>query len=108
MDGRDQAILVAADIEDHEAVSAVGGLERLADVAEAFPAGAPRDLVPSLQRRFRLCMPFPELAKLLLGDDVHVSVPKRMISLAIQTWLHLCGAGPMETRGPMSPTWSRA
>src|SRR4029079_1405403 len=71
VDHRDEPELVPADVEHRELADLIGGVERLADIRKALPVGVSSYLIPRLKRRLGLRVFLPELAELLLGNDMH-------------------------------------
>jgi hypothetical protein len=72
LNGNDQSVIVAFDIEHHPVLSNEAGVPVSGlDVRRASPRGMPDITVPGLQRLTGICMLFPKLSQFLSGYDPH-------------------------------------
>ena len=71
IDLRDEAILVASNVEDDERSHEVGRIERLFNVGEARPVGASSHAVPMVQRLVGVGMLLTEDPDRLVADNMH-------------------------------------
>jgi len=71
MNGCDQPIFIATDIEDDPMVKLVGGRENLSPLGKGVKLSFLHDLEPALQRHTAVGMFLPELDERFAGDDVH-------------------------------------
>jgi len=71
MNGCDQPVFVAADIEDDPMAKFIGGRENLAQIGKGVKFGLLHDLEPTLQGHSAFGMSLPELDERFAGDDVH-------------------------------------
>src|SRR5262245_16671264 len=72
---RNQAVVIAFDIEDRASPYGVGVPKSCAYLRKVAPVGLPRQFVPLFQRRLGIGMFFPELAQSLFADDSHSAIP---------------------------------
>jgi hypothetical protein len=72
---RNQAVVIAFDIEDRASPYEVSVPKSRARFREVTPVGFPRQFVPLFQRRFGIGMCFPELAQSPFADDSHSAIP---------------------------------
>jgi hypothetical protein len=76
---RNQAILIAADVEDRAVTYSIGVRVNLPDFSEVAPYRFARRFEPLLKRRFRIPMLSlaPKLPQSFSTDDVHPQPPIR-------------------------------
>jgi hypothetical protein len=72
---RNQAIVIAFDIEDCASPYGVGVPKSSARFHKVAPVGFLRQFVPLFQRRLGIGMCFPELAQSPFADDSHSAIP---------------------------------
>jgi len=87
---RDQAIVIAFDIEDRASPYEVSVPKSRARFREVTPVSFPRQFVPLFQRRLGIGMCFPELAQSPFADDSHSAIPfngyTRILRALGQAW----------------------
>jgi hypothetical protein len=87
---RNQAIVIAFDIEDRASPYGVSVPKSRARFREVSPVGFPRQFVPLFQRRLGIGMCFPELAQSPFADDSHSAIPfngyTRILRALGQAW----------------------
>jgi hypothetical protein len=118
---RNQAVVIAFDIEDRASPYGVSVPKSRARLREVTPVGFPRQFVPLFQRRLGIGMCFPELAQSPFTDDSHSAIPfngyTRILRALGQAWAptdlkarrsrskhlyRLLTAGPEQWRRPRS------
>src|SRR5262245_55517295 len=75
---RNQAIVIAFDIEDRASPYGVGMPKSPAHIRKITPVGFPRQLVPLFQRCLGIGMFFPKLAQSPFADDSHLAILSRV------------------------------
>jgi hypothetical protein len=71
VDGSDQPVFVAADVEDDPLVNFIGGWKRGAQLCKILKIGFLHDLEPALEGGLTVGMFIPELGQCFARDDVH-------------------------------------
>jgi hypothetical protein len=71
----DQAILIAADVEDYETANDIGMRKVGSDSREIGPVGELGRVIPTIQRPLRIGVNQPELAQGAFRDDPHALPP---------------------------------
>lgn len=71
MNGRDQPVFVAADIENDPMVEFVSRRENLSQLGKVIEFGLLHNLEPTLQRHATVRIFLPKLDQRFTGDDVH-------------------------------------
>ncbi len=74
MDGCDEPVFVAADIENNPVVYFVGGRENLSQLGKTVEFGLLHNFEPTPQRHLTIWMFLPELDQRFAGDDVHARI----------------------------------
>jgi len=74
VDGDNQAVLVAANVEHRELAGRVRVWISLANIHEAGPAHSPGGPIPVIERRLCVLMSVSELAKGLAADAAHTRI----------------------------------
>jgi DdrB-like protein len=87
---RNQAVVIAFDIEDRASPYGVSVPKSRARFREVTPVGFPRQFVPLFQGRLGIGMCFPELAQSPFADDSHSAIPfngyTRILRALGQAW----------------------
>jgi hypothetical protein len=77
MDGCNQPVFVAANIENDPVIQFVSGGENLSQFGKTIEFGLLHDLEPTHQRRLAVGMFLPKLDQRFAGDDVHKGIVSR-------------------------------
>src|SRR5215471_14729077 len=99
---RNQAVVIAFDIEDRASPYGVSVPKSRARFREVTPGGFPRQFVPLFQRRLGIGMCFPELAQSPFADDSHSAIPFKGYTRILRASSQACPlhAGRHMTIGP--------
>src|SRR5579862_1469994 len=71
MNGRDQPVLIAADIEHYESSNEIGAPIYFAHIRETTPPRMFNDFTPTLQRPHCIRVRLPKLPQLFPGNKMH-------------------------------------
>jgi hypothetical protein len=74
MDGCDEPVFVAADIENNPVVHLIGGREDLSQLGKTVEFGLLHNFEPAPQRHLTIGIFLPELGQRFAGDDVHARI----------------------------------
>jgi hypothetical protein len=106
MNGRDQAILVSADVENGKVIDHICGRKCFSQICEGVEIRGAHDRVPTSQWLFTIWMMFPECSQRFAGNNVHFLInyrfgARRFATRATECFdRYMCGGC-----GVSNPSW---